>query len=152
MKKFLSLLLITLTIALTVPMYAWCAEAAPIVDDDCYEIASLINAERTNIGLTACTWGNDLESSAFVRSQEIATSFSSIRPNGKEWWTAGNESSYAETLSVCKNNNNTPYMVVRGLMHDSSRDNNILSNLYSHVAVAKYKVSDNEVYYAVEFN
>lgn len=153
MKKILAMAIITVTMISSAPMMAFCEEPSAVVDNDCYEIAELINTQRVNNGLDSYTWNDSLETSALVRAEELSVSFSSTRPDGQAWWTIGNtERSSGENVSHGSSTVCIPEKVVASFGKDSTQFANIVSQKFTNIAVAKYKVSDDEVYYAIEFN
>ena len=150
----------TQTIQETVPA-ATAAEAtaattaAPAIDTSAgsYDSAmassvlDVVNQIRTNNGLSALVWNDSLASSAQIRAREIVACFDHSRPDGSEWWTAGDQLQMAENLGKIQL---SAEKVVGEWMASSSHAANILNGAYTNMGVACY-YCNGTYYWAQEF-
>ena len=104
-------------------------------------ILSLVNAERSKMGLEPLTTREDLwERVAVVRAKEIKTFFSHTRPNGTDWFTAYEEAGFpdnpaAENIAF---GFRTEQDVMNAWMNSSGHRANILTTTCNVLATGLY--------------
>ncbi len=120
-------------------------EAAPVIDLD--EVARLINLEREKAGLPPLSIDPTLTSAAEIRAEEASRCWSHARPDGSEWWTAGEQNALGENLAW---GYDSPEKVVGweatneaksngcGWMKSDCHRSNILSPQYKSMKLAQY--------------
>ena len=108
---------------------------------------ALINAEREKIGVHPLTWSNSLESSAEIRAEEIARSFSHTRPDGTAWHSINNLA-YGENIAA---GNKTAQATFNQWMNSSGHKANMLSDKFTIIGIsAYYKSGSTYSYYWVQ--
>ena len=108
------------------------------------EIYNLTNQERIKNNQQQLSYNNKLDAAADQRAMEAATSFSHIRPNGKEYYTIINiQYQYAgENLLLISNEAATGYNIVESWMNSPSHKENILRDTFSSIAIGIYVKDD----------
>jgi len=130
--------------------------AAPISDEhpNVQKVIDLVNAEREKAGLAPLSKNSALCSAAAVRAQEISTSFSHTRPDGRSYKTAIEEAGV--TLHGVGENVAMGYRtaedVMSGWMGSEGHRDNILLNKYTSMGVGYYKADNGYCYWAQEFS
>ena len=106
-----------------------------------------VNEIRVANGLSPLTWNGQIENAAKVRANEIVSSFSHTRPDGRPWYTADDKVLYGENLAQYYDGADE---VVAAWMNSPSHKANILKPEFKSGAIAAIEV-DGEVYWAEEF-
>lgn len=134
MKKLFSLF------AATVMVIALTAPGAAAREDDCRQVAALMNERRQQEGGRALQWSADLEAAAKQRASEIAVHYTSdhTRPDGSKFYTVSN--------LVWGENTAYGYQDVGELvdawLRSAGHKKNILREDYTITAVACVRTSD----------
>ena len=101
------------------------------------EVIRLVNVERNKAGLPSVTKNANACMAANVRANEIITSFSHTRPNGKDCFSVLSE--YNINYRACGENiamgQKTPEEVMEAWMNSSGHRANILSANFSQIGV-----------------
>lgn len=108
---------------------------------------NLCNKERTDAGLPALTWSNDLATAAMVRSKEIVSTWSHTRPNGQDWYTVNASIMYGENLAK---GYSSAQECVDAWMASPGHRTNIMAADFKTCGIAIYK-QGNMWYWAQEF-
>lgn len=127
--------------------------AAPAIDTSAgsYDSAmassvlDVVNQIRMDNGLSALVWNDSLASSAQIRAREVVACWDHCRPDGSDWWTAGDQLQMAENLGK---EQSSAAGVVGDWMASSSHAANILNGEYTNMGVACYYC--NGTYYWVQ--
>jgi len=106
-----------------------------------------VNEIRVANGLSPLTWNGQIENAAKVRANEIVSSFSHTRPDGRPWYTADDKVLYGENLAQYYDSSEE---VVQAWMNSPSHRANILKPDFKSGAIFTVEV-DGEVYWAEEF-
>jgi len=109
---------------------------------------NLVNSQRTQNGLPALVWDNNLESTSAVRAQECSVSFSHTRPNGRAWYTVNSSIMGGENLAYGY------YDAASALdawMASPTHRENILWPEFTKIAISVYAADDGTYYWAQEF-
>ena len=106
-----------------------------------------VNEIRVANGLSPLTWNGQIENAAKVRANEIVSSFSHTRPDGRPWYTADDKVLYGENLAQYYD---SAEEVVAAWMNSPSHRANILKGDFKSGAIFTVEV-DGEVYWAEEF-
>lgn len=107
----------------------------------------LVNARRSEAGLSAFTWSDGLEGCALVRATEITGTFSHTRPNGTDWWTVNSELMWGENLAK---GYTSAESVVEAWMNSPTHAANILDGGFTSCSIAIYE-TNGRLYFAQEF-
>lgn len=112
------------------------------------EVLKLVNEERAKAGLSALTTNTTLQKAANKRAEEIVSSFSHTRPDGKSTFTVLDEYkiSYRAAGENIAYGQSTASEVMNGWMNSSGHRANILGSQFGKVGIGIYKAS-NGVYY-----
>ena len=115
------------------------------------EVISLVNAERTKMGLAALNPDNGAADAAHIRAKEIVQSFSHTRPDGRTCFTAASDLgvSYRTAGENIAYGYATPQQVVNGWMNSEGHRKNILSPSFTGIGVGCYE--SNGVLYWSQF-
>ncbi len=120
-------------------------DMAPAIDLN--EVARLINLEREKAGLPSLWIDPSLAAAATVRAEEVSRCWAHIRPDGSEWWTAGEQNAMGENLAW---GYDSPVKVVGweatdeagsngcGWMRSDCHRNNILNPHFKSMNLAQY--------------
>ena len=111
------------------------------------EVLTLVNQEREANGLAPLSWSNSLAKAADIRATEIVVSFSHTRPDGSQWWTAGDQLQMGENLAFGQQSASE---VVTDWMGSAGHRANILKDSYTSLGVSCY-YCDGVYYWAQEF-
>ena len=141
MKKVAKLVLFTALFATFFAMTAFAAKG------DAQAAFNRVNEIRVANGLTPLTWNYQVENAAKVRANEIVSSFSHTRPDGRPWYTADDKVLYGENLAQYYDSSDE---VVQAWMNSPSHRANILKPDFKSGAIFTVEV-DGEVYWAEEF-
>lgn len=111
------------------------------------EILDVINAERKKQGLAALQFDDVVMKAAQARSEELATSYSHTRPNGKAWSTALDELGLttkprAENIAY---GSAPPQYVANVWLESPGHRKNIMDARYSLTGIAVYQTPDDEL-------
>lgn len=110
-------------------------------------VLDVVNQIRTDNGLSALVWNDSLASSAQIRAREVVACWDHCRPDGSDWWTAGDQLQLAENLGK---EQSSAAGVVSDWMASSSHAANILNGAYTNMGVACY-YCNGTYYWAQEF-
>ena len=141
MKKVVKLVLLTALFATFFAMTAFAAKG------DAQAAFNRVNEIRVSNGLSPLTWNYQVENAAKVRANEIVSSFSHTRPDGRPWYTADDKVLYGENLAQYYD---SAEEVVAAWMNSPSHRANILKGDFKSGAIFTVEV-DGEVYWAEEF-
>ena len=141
MKKVVKLVLLTALFATFFAMTAFAAKG------DAQAAFNRVNEIRVSNGLSPLTWNYQVENAAKVRANEIVSSFSHTRPDGRPWYTADDKVLYGENLAQYYDSSDE---VVQAWMNSPSHRANILKPDFKSGAIFTVEV-DGEVYWAEEF-
>lgn len=111
------------------------------------EVLTLVNQEREANGIAPLSWSNSLAKDANIRATELVVSFSHTRPDGSEWWTAGDQLQMAENLAFGQQSASE---VVADWMGSTGHRTNILKESYTSIGISCY-YCDGVYYWAQEF-
>ena len=111
------------------------------------EVLTLVNQEREANGVAPLSWSNSLAKDADIRATELVVSFSHTRPDGSEWWTAGDQLQMAENLAFGQQSASE---VVADWMGSTGHRTNILKESYTSIGISCY-YCDGVYYWAQEF-
>lgn len=116
------------------------------------EVLKIVNQERAKAGLAALTTNTTLQNAANKRAQEIATSFSHTRPDGRSTFTVLDEYniSYRAAGENIAYGQKTPSEVMNAWMNSAGHKANILGSQFGKVGIGVYKVG-NVYYWSQEF-
>ena len=110
-------------------------------------VLAVVNRVRSDNALPALVWNDSLASSAQIRAQEAVVCWDHSRPDGTDWWTAGDQLQMAENLGK---EQSSAEGVVNDWMASPSHAANILNGSYTNMGVACYYCSGT-YYWAQEF-
>ncbi len=112
------------------------------------EVLKLVNQERAKVGLGALTTNATLQKAANKRAQEIVTSFSHTRPDGRSSFSVLDEYniSYRAAGENIAYGQKTPSAVMNAWMNSSGHRANILGSQFGKVGIGVYK-ANNGLYY-----
>lgn len=100
------------------------------------QVASLTNAQRQQNGQKALVLDEALCRAARIRAQEIMTSFSHTRPDGRAFSTALQGVSYRFAGENIAKGQSTPVRVMEDWLSSQGHRENILRASYTHLGVA----------------
>ena len=117
------------------------------------EVLKLVNQERAKAGLGALTTNATLQQAANKRAQEIVTSFSHTRPDGRSSFSVLDEYniSYRAAGENIAYGQKTPSEVMNAWMNSSGHRANILGSQFGKVGIGVYKASNGLYYWTQEF-
>lgn len=117
------------------------------------EVLKLVNQERAKAGLGALTTNATLQKAANKRAQEIVSSFSHTRPDGRSFSTVLGEYgiSYRASGENIAWGQKTPSEVMNGWMNSSGHRANILGSQFGKVGIGVYKGNDGRIYWTQVF-
>lgn len=124
------------------------SEQDPAVAQAAQTAFTLANQQRIAAGLPALAWNDGLAEAAFVRAQEIVSTFSHTRPNGTDWWTVNSNIMFGENLARYYS---TADAAVAGWMASPTHEANIMDASFTTMGIAVYVDSDGRYYWAQEF-
>ncbi len=135
------------------------SQSAPAWEEDQLEeyarqVFALTNQLREEEGLPALAWQQDAAGAAGVRAEEIITSFSHTRPNGKSGLTALKEAGLSlrggagENLAAGQQN---PQEVMEDWMASPSHRENLLRDYYTSLGVAVRADENGRLYWVQLF-
>jgi len=124
------------------------SEASTSLRSEAMRAYNLVNAERTDSGLSSLVWDNNLESTSAVRAQECSQAFSHTRPNGKPWYTVNSNIMGGENLAYGYYDASS---ALNAWMDSPTHRENILWPEFSEVAISIYAADDGTYYWAQEF-
>lgn len=117
------------------------------------QVVKLVNEERAKAGLSALELDNRIASAALIRAQEIKTSFSHTRPDGRKFSTvltdngirfmgAGENIAWGQT---------SPEQVMNAWMNSDGHRANILDANFTKIGVGHYQDAAGRHYWAQLF-
>lgn len=109
-------------------------------DASAYQVLQFVNNVRAENNLSPLTWDSTLAENAKIRSKEASISFSHIRPNGQDFYTAITNLSYPVGENLGKGYQ-TPNAVFNGWMASESHKANILDPNYNKIGISMYQVN-----------
>lgn len=117
------------------------------------EVLKLVNEERAKAGLSALTTNTTLQNAANKRAQEIVSSFSHTRPDGRSTFTVLDEYkiSYRAAGENIAYGQRTASEVMNGWMNSSGHRANILGSQFGKVGIGVYKASNGTYYWTQLF-
>lgn len=117
------------------------------------EVLKLLNQERAKAGLGALTTNATLQKAANKRAQEIVSSFSHTRPDGRSSFSVLDEYniSYRAAGENIAYGQKTPSEVMNAWMNSSGHRANILGSQFGKVGIGVYKASNGLYYWTQEF-
>ena len=110
-------------------------------------VLDVINRVRSDNALPALVWNDSLASSAQILAREAVVCWDHTRPDGSDWWTAGDQLQMAENLGK---EQSSAEGVVSDWMASSTHAANILNGAYTKMGVACYYCGGT-YYWAQEF-
>lgn len=117
------------------------------------QVVALVNAERAKVGVGALTLDKEIETVALVRAQEIETSFSHTRPDGRSFSTALTDAGI--TFHGAGENiawgQRSPEEVVNAWMNSEGHRANILNAKFTKIGVGYYRNSAGRNYWTQLF-
>lgn len=116
-----------------------------------YEVAAIVNRERAAYGLAPLKFSDQLSDAALVRAQEIQSSFSHTRPDGRSCFTAMTDAgiTYSYAGENIAYGQRTPAEVMNGWMNSEGHRANILSSKVAYIGIGV--AQRNGVYYWTQF-
>ena len=119
--------------------------------DRSQKVLELVNENRAENGLAELSFNKELYQAASIRAEELATSFSHSRPNGKSAFSVLDD---LEIFYMCAGENiaagfNTPKTAITAWMHSPGHRANILGTDYTSAAVGVYVSSDETCYWCL---
>jgi len=119
--------------------------------DRSQKVLELVNENRVENGLAELSFNKELYQAASIRAEELATSFSHSRPNGKSAFSVLDD---LEIFYMCAGENiaagfNTPKTAITAWMHSPGHRANILGTDYTSAAVGVYVSSDETCYWCL---
>jgi len=124
------------------------SDASTSLRSEAMRAFNLVNSQRTAAGLTALVWDDNLETTSAVRAQEISSSFSHTRPNGRPWYTVNSKIMGGENLAYGYYDANS---AVNAWMDSPTHKENILWPDFTKIAISVYAADDGTYYWAQEF-
>ncbi len=117
------------------------------------EVLKLLNQERAKAGLGTLTTNATLQKAANKRAQEIVTSFSHTRPDGRTSFSVLDEYniSYRAAGENIAYGQKTPSEVMNAWMNSSGHRANILGSQFGKVGIGVYKGSNGLYYWTQVF-
>ena len=139
MKKFLSLIAMTILIAALTTADVSAAKWNPQDDSDnfVWEVLRLVNVERAKVGAAPLKFAEDLRASAYVRATEITRKFSHTRPDGSKCFTAMPQRGHVLGENLA-GGQTSPAQVVQAWMDSKSHRDNMLSKRYKEIGIVYY--------------
>lgn len=117
------------------------------------QVVALVNKERAKVGVGALTLDKEIEAAALVRAQEIETSFSHTRPDGRSFSTALTDAGI--TFHGAGENiawgQRSPEEVVNAWMNSEGHRANILNAKFTKIGVGYYRNSAGRNYWTQLF-
>lgn len=135
------------TVAMTVTM-AFSSFAGTPAEETAKAVA-LINNYRTEHGLKALVWDDNMSAGTVVRAKEASIKFEHTRPDGSAWYTADDEHFYGENLAEGFTGN--AEAVVKAWIASPTHLANIVRD-YQTFNLQVYVDTDGHWYWANEFN
>lgn len=115
------------------------------------QLIEYINSYRSINGLSPLVSNSSLTSAAYIRAQELSLSFSHTRPDGSQWYTAGDKL-YAENLARAWNEEQSkPLNVAYAWYMSPSHKAVLLHKSLTNIGVSYYE-KDGITYIVAEFN
>ena len=99
--------------------------------DYAYQVLELVNQERAAVGAVPLSMDADLLNAAMMRAAETEVSFSHMRPNGEDCFTASDKM-YGEIIAW---GYSTPRDVMKGWMTSQGHKANILNGGYETIGI-----------------
>ena len=117
------------------------------------EIVSLVNSERAKAGLAPLTLNDGASKAAQTRANELRTSFSHTRPNGKNFATALTEAgvTYRSSGENIAYGQTSAAKVMSDWMNSSGHRANILNSGYTEIGVGHVKDASGTDYWVQLF-
>lgn len=123
-------------------------QRAAELDQLAREAFELLNKERTDKGLKALIWSDEIAAAGLVRAEEVSVLFSHKRPNGSDWYTVNSDLLWGENLAK---GFKTASGVVSGWMKSKSHKANIMKKGFVTGAITIFEAADGKLYFASEF-
>ena len=102
--------------------------------DRAYQVLELVNKERKKQGQAPLEMDKDLLEAAMLRAAECSVSFSHVRPNGKDCFSAC-EKMYGENIAYGYNTMSEADEVMKAWMNSSGHRQNILGSGYTSIGI-----------------
>ncbi|MDR2967657.1 MAG: CAP domain-containing protein [Methanobacteriaceae archaeon] len=96
-----------------------------------YQVLDLVNKERLKAGVPPLVMDNDLFNAAKIRTSELKTKFSHVRPDGSQYYTVSSKIR-AENIAAGQK---TPASVMKTWMNSPMHRNNILNPKYKSIGI-----------------
>lgn len=135
------------TVAMAVAMTF--ASFAGTPAEETAKAVALINVYRTEHGLKALVWDDDMSAGTVVRAKEASIIFDHTRPDGSAWYTADYEHFYGENIAEGFTGN--AEAVVKAWIASPTHLANIVCD-YSTFNLQIYVDENGHWYWANEFN
>ena len=143
------------TITVTAANGMTASQSITVIDLVAYanEVFRLTNNERINAGLEPCSMMSSLTQAAVVRAGEIITSFSHDRPDGRDCFTALDESnvSYMAAGENIAMGQRSPAEVVRAWMDSPGHRENIMNSDFTYLGAGVAMDSNGRLYWSQFF-
>lgn len=107
-----------------------------------------INTIRTQNGLNALVWMDELGSATMTRATEASVCWSHTRPDGSDWYTVNPDLMYGENLAE---GYSTADAAVKAWMASPSHKANILDARFTNANIQIYQDANGHWYWANEF-
>ena len=116
------------------------------------EVLQLVNEERAKAGLTPLKENKSLAAVAMIRAEELESSFSHTRPDGRDCFTALTDADivYSSVGENIASGQATSKEVVEDWMSSDGHRANILSEDYTELGVGYYYSAKGSKYYWVQ--
>lgn len=125
--------------------------AANLAETYCTDALKLISEERTKAGLAALEYSTALKPAADIRAKEAATSFSHLRPDGRDVSTVFTEQglSYNNAGETLAYGYATATELVAGWMNSETHKEVLLNAKFTNAALGYYRNADGRIYCAL---
>lgn len=117
------------------------------------QVAKLVNEERAKVGLHPLVFDTAIASAAQIRANEIKTSFSHTRPDGRKFSTVLTDNGIRFT-GAGENiawGQKTPEQVMEAWMNSDGHRANILNAKYTKIGVGQYRDASGRNYWVQLF-
>ncbi len=123
------------------------AEEESAYDETALAVLELVNEYRAEAGLSPLKMDPDLYKGVQIRAEELADSYSHVRPDDSDWYTVLGEIDFeyafaGENIAYTEGKYSTPEAVMELWMNSAAHKKNILNTSGSLIGIGVYKSGD----------